>query len=183
MTGPRIELGATFHRLVKPKTLFRPESVIIHGITPSDVKEHPVIDAVIEEFVNFIGNDVIVGHFIAIDLHFINREMRRILGRSLKNLSVDTFQLLEGLKTKRSGRCFSIALKDSSLYEIAKCFEIPVMGAHDALVDAFITAQLFQRFIPYLMDAGIRYLEDLIPLGKPFEGGDAFRASGEISNF
>jgi DNA polymerase III alpha subunit (gram-positive type) len=69
------------------------------------------------------------------------------------------------------------------LHDIIKCFDIPVHGAHNAIMDAFATAQLFQRFIPYLVKAGVQDLGELLKVGTPFEGGDRFSISGEFGNF
>ena len=66
---------------------------------------------------------------------------------------------------------------------MAKSFGIAVRGAHDALMDAFMTAQIFQQFVPLVIDAGITHLGDLLELGDPTKGGDRFKRSGEISNF
>jgi hypothetical protein len=50
-------------------------------------------------------------------------------------------------------------------------------------MDAFTTAQLFQRFLPLLIEAGAKDIGDLLKLGIPFKGGDRFSLSGEFSNF
>ena len=55
MTGTRIDLSQTFYRLIKPDSKFKPESVVIHGITPSDVSEKPNIDSIISDFLEFCG--------------------------------------------------------------------------------------------------------------------------------
>jgi DNA polymerase-3 subunit epsilon len=47
MTGAKIELGNSFHQLIKPESKFKPDSVVVHGITPSDVLEKPNIDAIL----------------------------------------------------------------------------------------------------------------------------------------
>src|SRR5574337_1308459 len=77
MTGGRIELGSTLDRLVSPRTELRADTVVIHEITPSDVQAEPGIDAAMDEFLSFIGSRILVGHFISIDLEFLNREMKR----------------------------------------------------------------------------------------------------------
>jgi DNA polymerase III epsilon subunit-like protein len=74
-------------------------------------------------------------------------------------------------------------MKDSELYKIATCFGIPVQGAHDALFDAFITAQLFQRFLPVLSDVGVNCIGELLEIGNPEEGGDRVGPSSQITNF
>lgn len=184
MEGTRIEMGNPFHRLIKPESAFKPESVIIHGITPSDVVQQPNIDAILAEFLEFCDADIIVGHCVSIDLLFLNKEMKRMFGDSIHNPALDTYKVYKWLRQKVPTRtCFSASPRDTSLYEIAQCFSIAVRGAHDALVDAFITAQLLQRFMPVLIDTGVTCMGDLLKIGHPLEGGDKQKLSGEISNF
>jgi DNA polymerase III subunit epsilon len=184
MAGTKIELSDSFHQLIKPETQFRPKSVVVHEITPSDVLEKPNIDSILSEFINFCDDDIIVGHCVSIDLCFINREMKRIVGSTMQNPVIDTYRVYEWLKRKVPTRtCFSSSAQNSSLYEIAKCFSIAVRGAHNALIDAFITAQLLQRFMPVLIDTGAKSIGDLLDIGHPFEGGEKQNISGEISNF
>jgi len=58
-----------------------------------------------------------------------------------------------------------------------------VSGAHNALMDAFASAQLFQRYIPALIGAGARDVGELLKIGIPFKGGDRFELTGEFLNF
>jgi DNA polymerase III subunit epsilon len=184
MNGTRIELANSFHQLIKPETEFRPKSVVVHEITPSDVIEKPNIDTILSEFLQFCDNDVIVGHCVSIDLSFINRETKRIFGNIIQNPVIDTYKVYEWLREKVPTRtCFSSSPRDSSLYEIAQCFSIAVRGAHNALVDAFITAQLLQRFMSVLIDIGVTEIGDLLEIGHPFKGGDKHKTTSEISNF
>ncbi|MDQ7787741.1 MAG: 3'-5' exonuclease [Thermodesulfovibrionales bacterium] len=184
MAGTRIELGNSFHQLVKPDTQFKPDSVVVHEITPSDVLKKPTIDVILSEFLQFCGSDILVGHCLSIDMSFINREMKRIYRNTIQNPLIDTYKVYEWLRKKVPTKtCFSSSPQDSSLYEIAKCFSIAVRGAHNALIDAFITAQLLQRFMPVLIDIGITTIGDLLKIGHPLEGGDTHKISSEISNF
>ncbi|HSA78853.1 MAG TPA: 3'-5' exonuclease, partial [Nitrospirota bacterium] len=184
MYGGKIDLGETFYRLVSPKTMISAQSVVIHEIMPSEVVEKPAIDAVLKEFLNFCGNDVLIGHFISIDLSFINREMKRIYGEEIGASALDTFSIYEWLrKRQKTSDCLAAPLAGYRLYDIVKCFNIPVNGAHNALMDAFTTAQLFQRFLPLIIEAGAKDIGDLLKIGMPFKGGDRFRSSGEFNNF
>jgi DNA polymerase-3 subunit epsilon len=184
MTGGRLDLGATFYRLINPEKKLTAESVVIHNITPSEVMQKPAVDTVLAEFVEFCGDAIIVGHCVSIDLGFINREMKRIFGHPLQNGAVDTFALYGWLRDRMpSHKLFATPLKDFRLYEMARCFGVPVQGAHNALMDAFITAQLFQRFLPLLAGTGIRDVMGLLKAGYPFKGGDSYRVVGESHNF
>jgi DNA polymerase-3 subunit epsilon len=176
MTGGKIGIGDTFYRLVSPRTELTAASVVIHEITPSEAALSPSIGPVLEEFLGFCGTDVLIGHFISIDLSFLNREMKR--------LRMDTFSIYEWLRKRgRSRDCFATPLTGYRLYDIARCFDVPINGAHNSIMDAFATAQLFQRFLPLLEEAGAKTIGELLKIGTLFEGGDRFGVTGEISNF
>jgi len=184
MAGGRLDLGNTFYRLVSPKTELTASSVVIHEITPSDVAAQPKIDTALAELLEYAGEDVLVGHFVSIDLAFLNREMKRIHGHALRNAALDTFSLYEWLRTQQHAReCFVTPLVGYRLYDIVKCFDIPVSNAHNAIMDAYTTALLLQRFLPMLREAGVKNLGELLKTGTPFEGGDRFKTSGEFGNF
>lgn len=184
MNGSRIDLGDTFYRLASPRTKLNPESVVIHEITPSEVVASPDISAVLAEFLDFCGDDVLVGHFISIDLAFLNREVRRAGKGDILNEAVDTFSIYEWLRNREKSRdCLVTPLERYRLYDIIKCFGIEVNGLHNAIMDAYATAQLFQRFLPMLFEAGVKDIDDLLDAGIPFKGGDRFKASGEFNNF
>jgi DNA polymerase-3 subunit epsilon len=183
MEGGRIDLGTTFSRLVSPRTELSAASVVIHEITPSEVEAKPGIDAVLDEFLAFCGADVVVGHCVGIDLAFLNRERKRRRMPPVRNAAVDTPALYEWLRKRNAGQaCFALP-PEAGLYEVAACFGIPVNGAHKALMDAFITAQLFQRMLPVLVASGVETIGQLMKIAHPYKGGDRFRTTGEIGNF
>lgn len=179
-----IDLGNTFYRVVSPRTELTAQSVVIHQITPSEVAAEPGIDAVLDDFLAFCGGAVLVGHFVGIDVDFLNRELKRAGRAELANPVIDTFSIYEWLrKRKKSGACPATQFAGYKLYDIVRWFDIPVNGAHNALMDAYIAAQLLQRFIPLLGEAGARDVGDLLTIGTPFKGGDRFGLLGEFGNF
>lgn len=179
----RIELGYNFYRLVKPRTAMGSEGILIHEITPSEVEEEPEFDLILKDFLSFCENCVLVGHCLSIDVSFLNLEMNRILGFSLANPLVDTLALYRWLRGRwSSSPSFSLSPEVADLYEIAKTFGIPGEGAHNAIQDALITAQLFQRFIPWIEKSEIHHLEELLRIGDPYKGGDPFSAPQQLTN-
>jgi DNA polymerase III subunit epsilon len=184
MTGGKIDIGNSYYQLIKPETALSAESVVIHEITPSDVAAKPPIETVFAGFIDFIGTDVLLGHFIMIDLEFIDRDMKRIVGHKTPNPALDTYSIYEWLAGRMPDyKCFAEKPARPTLYHMAKCFGIPVSGAHNAMMDAYTTALLFQRFLPLLSEAGVENIGDLLRIGKPFTGCGRFRVSGEFSNF
>ncbi len=168
MAGPRIILGKTFDRLVSPETKLRRESVLIHGITPSEVEGKPGIDTVLDELMAFCTGSLLVGHFISLDLAFLNRELKRLRGRELDIPAIDTWRIHTWLQYHRDTAARHFGENgDKDLFSLARKYNVPIAKAHDALGDAFITAQLFQRFLSLLPELGVRTVKDLLGVGKP----------------
>ncbi len=184
MTGGVIDIGDSFYQLINPDKELSAGSIVIHEITPSEVAAMPSIAAVLADFLEFAGNDVFVGHFISLDLSFINREMKRILKHKVLNPAIDTYSIYEWLSKRLKGSgCFAARPDGYRLYDIVKCFDVPVNCAHNAIMDAYTTALLFQRFLPLLAEAGVCSIGDLLSMGKPFKGGDRFLINSEFNNF
>jgi DNA polymerase-3 subunit epsilon len=169
MRGDRILVGRNFHRIVSPRTELTDKSVVIHGITPTEAAESPSIASVLPEFLDLCRGKVLVGHVVSIDIRFINREMEVLHGSPLANPSVDTMSLYGFLRKKTGDYCaFHEGVPGrADLFSLCKEYGIPVARAHDALYDAFVTAQLFQRFLAVLPEYGIHTIKDLKRIGKP----------------
>ena len=169
MSGGKIDLMNTYYRVVEPTSLMSRKSVVIHGITPSEASECPTLDVLLPEFLDFCGNGILVGHFVAIDVAFVNKAMSALFGLPLQNPAVDTQALYRWIREKEERYCaFHAGLtEDVDLLTLSQRYEIPVSEAHNALNDAFVTAQLFQRFLTMLRHFKIRTAEDLVKIGKP----------------
>lgn len=178
MHGGKIILEDSFYELVRPKPELAHKSVTIHGLTPSDLSSKPEINEVLPRFLKFCGNDVLVGFLPLIDIEFINREMNRIYGRMLGNPIVDVFIAHKWINQRQG---FSNTVTPS-LYDIAESHEIPARQAHNALADAFITAQVFQHIIPQLMLQGIRNIRELVAVTTISAKNDRFRYSSKMDN-
>jgi DNA polymerase-3 subunit epsilon len=168
MSGTRIEIGRTLYRLVSPRAAFKSASVVVHGITPDDVAEQPPIDAIAGELLAFCGDRVLAGHFLTIDLGILGREAAAVRAPEWRRRAVDTCRIQQWLSRQRSGGGdFSAADEELNLFALAQRHGIGVGGAHNALADAFITAQLLQRQLRALPALGVRTLGDLLRIGRP----------------
>jgi len=167
MSGSRIELGRSFYQLVSPRADFSHASVVVHGITPDDVAEQPPIETVGAELLSFCGDRVLVGHFLALDLGFLGRECAAIRAADWRRRAVDTMQLHAWIERHRHAGDFSATDTELNLAALARRWGIPAANAHNALADAFVTAQLLQRQLRVLPDLGVRTLGDLLRVGKP----------------
>ncbi|MBI5631941.1 MAG: 3'-5' exonuclease [Nitrospirae bacterium] len=169
MLGTRIEVSRPFYEVVRPSTELTSKSIVIHEITHSETEQKPGIETIMDEFLKFCEGAVLVGHFISLDLRFLAKEMKRFGFGSLKNPAVDTSVIHDWMSQNKgdfSSNYFA-GTESKDLFSLAKKFQVPVQGAHNALMDAYVTAQLFQRFISMLIKLGVRTLRDLLRIGKP----------------
>ena len=164
-------MGDVYYRLVEPRTELTGQSVIIHGITPSEVSQSPDINTILPEFLGFCGNSIIVGHCVSIDLEFVNKEMMRLYGSPMKNPAIDICIIYQWIRRREEDACayHDSRVEDITLSALANKYGVLVSNAHNALDDAFVTAQIFQRFISILRGFGVWTLKDLLRIGEPLK--------------
>jgi DNA polymerase-3 subunit epsilon len=143
-------------------------NIEIHGIMPEELENQEDIELVLSEFLEFIRDSVLVGHFVHIDLKFLNRITKQLYGKGLINPAIDTHNLHEwlcenGMEFKRHYHGVS---NKTNLFAIAQRYGITIESTHNALNDALMTALLFQRFIYFLRAEGINTLGELLDVGR-----------------
>lgn len=169
LRGTTILAGKTFYRLVKPECELKHKSVVVHELTHADLECAEDLLEVIADFVKFIGDAVLIGHFVHIDLNFVNKPLQQAYGVSLKNPALDTSTLHDWLydNDSRFARHYKGMTMKSDLFSMAKKYGVDGGKSHNAFSDAYITAQLFQRFVPFLPWCGIKTLKELLKVARP----------------
>ena len=169
LRGGRLFPGRVFHRLVQPESELRPESVVVHELVHSDLEAAARASDVLIDFLEFVGDSILLGHFVHIDLSFTRRAMKRIFGVGFHRAAVDTATLHDWLtdhEPRFAAHHGGISVK-KDLFSIATRYGIAVDRAHDALFDAFLAAQLFQRFLAFLPAAGVGTVGEILEVGRP----------------
>jgi len=166
----RIRLGDMFNRLVNPGRYLNPESIKVHEIVPDMLSEASPLSVVLDDFLSFLGTDILVAHYAAFDLHFLNTSMRNKYEFPLQNLVLDTIPLCRNIAFPPHHYPYGIDLNSvpSSLDEIAKHFGIDIFQRHTAIGDALATAMILQRVIARSERVGKGKLKDLIKAGALF---------------
>ena len=72
-----IATGETFHAFINPERTVPAEAVEIHGHDDAFLGDKPVFAAIVDGFLDFIGDSPLVAHNAAFDRGFINMELRR----------------------------------------------------------------------------------------------------------
>jgi len=112
----------------------------------------------IEQFIEFIGNAVLVAHHAAFDIEMINVGLKRMNLPKLKNKSIDTGILYKKLEGKKDNHY--------NLDVLCETFNIPKHDRHTASGDAFITALLFLKIISKLKKERTVHYTDLFRTGN-----------------
>lgn len=131
------ELGKEFHTYINPNIKIDDAGVKIHGITNEFVKDKPYFNEIADDFLNFIGDSLIIAHNSEFDRSFLNLELyllqKPIL---LKNKFIDTLtlsrNLFKGEKVSLDELCLKFNIDASSR-----------LKHHGALIDTKLLAQVY----------------------------------------
>lgn len=125
-----------FHSLIKPSYKIDAFITGLTGITNDMVEEAPSSKKVLEKFVKFIENNILVGHNVHFDINFIYDHLIKINGTPLKNDFVDTLRVARKILPE---------LKHHRLKDLASYYHIDTEGNHRAKKDAEITFSIYQK--------------------------------------
>jgi DNA polymerase-3 subunit epsilon len=135
----KILTSQKFERFVKPKSIMNEESIKVHRIRYCDLEEASEIDEVIEDFLAFIGNRKLVGYYLEFDTAMINKYIKPRIGITLPNEQIEVSALYYDYKIDFIPQ----GHVDLGFDTIMKDLKLPMMGKHDSLNDAIMTAMIF----------------------------------------
>ena len=144
--------GREFASLINPKRTIPPASTAIHNICDADVVHAPVIEEVLHDVTQFIGESVLVGHHVPFDLRFLNKALHQKFRCRLRNPWLDTMLMYVAL----TGRLGHYTLED-----VARFCGVEIRHRHTARGDALMTAAMFKTLASCLI-AGHRTVSTLI---------------------
>lgn len=143
-----IEIGAVkfnscgviekYNTLINPQSPIPFESTQIHNITNDMVKDSPIFDEISREFLDFIGDSILIAHNINFDLRFLNSELTRNEKQIIKNDLIDTLRFARWVFPEEG---------KYSQQHLAEKLKIDVKNAHRAWDDAFVCGQIFLNLI------------------------------------
>jgi DNA polymerase-3 subunit epsilon/CBS domain-containing protein len=147
----RLHPETRFECKVNPGVPVPPASTAIHGLDDAALADAPAFPEALERFRGFIGDHVLIGHNVGFDLAILAREGRLSGLKPPGNRVLDTRLLAE--------LCFP-RLGGFTLDALASHLKLEVVGRHDAVADAELTARLFLALLPALRERNIRTLEE-----------------------
>ncbi len=162
-TDEIIEIGAVrmrgneeierFQTFVDPGRSLERKIVELTGITDEMLRGAPKIDQVLPEFLEFVGDSVLVAHNADFDTGFIRAACDR-LGYTYGFTSADTLILAQNLMPH---------LSKFKLDIVSNALSLPEFNHHRAADDAVICGMIMTRFLTMLEERGIHTLQAINP--------------------
>ncbi|MDQ3322056.1 MAG: exonuclease domain-containing protein [Acidobacteriota bacterium] len=146
----RVKNGAIideFQTLVNPETAIPLFISQLTGITDRMVKGAPKFRQIAHDFLDFIGDAVLVAHNASFDLRFLNHE----IGRMYEDYRVANAYLC----TVQLSRKLLPHIENHRLKTVAAHYSVALVNHHRAADDAHATAHIFVNFLGELEARGI----------------------------
>ena len=141
----RIE-ARRFSSLVNPNYSIDEFITELTGITNDMLQSAPVIADVFPTFIDFIGDDVLVGHNVNFDVNFIYDNCEHLSRPPFSNDFIDTMRL--------SRRLFP-EWQQYRLIDISEKLSIPTSGHHRAIADCEITNACYIKMVSFAEENNI----------------------------
>ena len=149
------EIVDSYSTFVNPGIPIPFEITNLTSITDEMVMEAPKIDAILPEFLEFVGEAALVAHNASFDVGFIEQNCKN-LGFPHKYTYLDTVAL---------ARVLLPTLAKYKLNIVAKALGISLENHHRAVDDAGATAEIFVKFVEMLKERDITTLADVNRFG------------------
>lgn len=139
-----IELNSCWHQFIRTNKELPEKSVVIHHITDDQSASGVTIEKAMDELLQRLKGKVILVHNEIVEQSFINNVCQKLYGTDFVMLVIDTQRL-----AKRSLERQDQPYKGNELrlFNLRAKFNMPVYKAHNALLDAIATAELFLAMV------------------------------------
>lgn len=158
VTRAQIELSDVFEALLRIE--YNQSSVTVHGITRDEARAGMDEPQALLDFLDYLGDGVIVGHHIGFDIDMLNAACERHFGITLRNRCIDTMDLtlrLQELAPLEGEQ----PVQGHSLDALCVRFGVLPRDRHTAAGDAFMTALVFLKLLSWSRRCGLSTLMDL----------------------
>ena len=160
-----------YSTLVQPGMHIPAAATAVNHITDDMVKDAPKIADALKGFLEFAGNDILVGHNIQqFDLKFIYRDVMDISGKEVENDYIDTLYM---------ARQYLPELSHYRLSDVSEYFGINTVGAHRALNDCAMNQKCYEELGKILQ----RRREEQPEILCPKCGLEMVKRSGKYGEF
>jgi len=134
-----IPSGRHYHVYINPQRPMPEEAFRVHGLSEEFLSDKPLFGAVVDDFLDFLGDARLIIHNAPFDMGFLNAELERVRQRPLTNRVLDTVMLARdkhpGARVSLDALCKHYGIDNSR------------RTLHGALLDSEILAEVYLELI------------------------------------
>jgi len=145
---------------INPSIKIPPYVQRLTSTKPSDLKGRPLIEEVIDEIVEFIGDDILLAHNVGFDVPFLNSVLRKMKRTELSNKNLCTNVMTKFLLPETTS---------SNLTFLSDIFHMKNHSAHRALSDAKLTSEIFIYYMELMAKRGLTKVNQMYYPKNRFE--------------
>ncbi|MFP4017402.1 MAG: PolC-type DNA polymerase III, partial [Halanaerobiales bacterium] len=154
------EIVDSFGTFISPDQKIPPKITEITGINNSMVADAPKLVEIIDEFIEFVDDSVLVAHNAVFDYGFLKGALKKADRPYIKNPVLDTLGL---------SRAIYPDLKNHKLNTICKHLNVDLENHHRAVDDAKATADILINMLDEIEAQNIDFLNDINKLTKKID--------------
>ncbi len=154
-----INLQSSSHQLISSSENLPETSVVIHQITDNQLANGISIDVALPNLLKILSGKVLLAHNAKIELGFINKMCHKLYDTDFVIPVIDT-QFLAKRSLERKNK--SYGKNDLRLFNLRKSLNMPAYKAHNALMDAIATAELFLAMVHKISPENNARLSDFL---------------------
>lgn len=136
----------SFSSLVKPENKIDDFIAELTGITNKMVEDAPSIEQVLPNFIEFIGDSMLVGHNVSFDINFLYDSYELWYDKYISNSFIDVLRLSRKLFQN---------FENHKLITLTKKFNIPTSNFHRALADCEYTYKCYEYIKHYISENNV----------------------------
>ncbi len=135
-----VPTGRTYHQYINPERSMPKEAFDVHGLGDEFLADKPVFAKIAQDFIDFVGTDLMVIHNASFDMKFLNAELRWLNRPPLPmDQALDTLAIARrrfpGSPASLDALCRRFGIDNSS------------RTLHGALLDSEILAEVYLELI------------------------------------
>ncbi|BAO43989.1 exonuclease domain-containing protein [Thiolapillus brandeum] len=136
----KLLLGSARHQIIRSNREMADENISIHHITHDQVADGMGLEKVVESILEALSGKVLLAHHAKVEIGFLQQACRRLYGMAPVLPAIDTMQIAR----KRLERLQQpIQANELRLFNLRSKYGLPPYRAHNALMDAIATGELF----------------------------------------
>lgn len=144
-----IRLNSVSHDVVRVDSDLKASNVIIHKITDNEKNAGTSVEQAISNLLEHLQGRILLAHFNKTEVGFLTHTCKRIYGYAPLIPTLDTLDIAA---RRLNNSPSELTRENLRLFNLRKRYNLPEYTAHNALLDALSTAELFLAQVNHLPD-------------------------------